>query len=87
MVQGHCIRLGSRAWLERAGIPIPGHQLRAGSASYLAIDGAFRGTFVLTHSLLPETEQFLRDERFLIGFLKHLTRRLLFASAPEEASR
>jgi Cu+-exporting ATPase len=46
--------------LKSAGIPVPGLQLPAGSASYLAIDGAFRGVFVLNHSLLPQTEQFLR---------------------------
>jgi len=58
-VQGHQLRLGSRAWLEAAGIAVPERSLPAGSVSHLAIDGKPRGAFVLANVLRPETEQLL----------------------------
>jgi Cu+-exporting ATPase len=59
-VQGHEVRLGSRAWFESAGVKISAQTSSTGSVSYLAIDGEFRGAFELTHALRPEADQLLR---------------------------
>lgn len=58
-VQGHDLQLGSKAWLESLGLEIPAQALPAGSASHLAIDGLYRGAFVLANSVRPETERLL----------------------------
>jgi Cu+-exporting ATPase len=58
-VQGHELRLGSRAWLESCGVAVPALALPPGSVSYLAIDGAFRGAFELASALRPDTGQLL----------------------------
>ena len=60
-VQGHRLRLGSRAWLERSGAAVPSLALPGGSVSCLAIDGEFRGAFVLANALRPETGQLLAE--------------------------
>jgi Cu+-exporting ATPase len=57
--QGHEICLGSRTWLEDYGVTIPRLNLPAGSTVHLAIDGIFRGAFVLANALRPEIEQLL----------------------------
>lgn len=70
-VQDHEIWLGSQKWLESRGarpwsqtqpqhsqtVESPGVQ---GSTVHLAIDGRYRGAFVLSSSLRPETDQLLR---------------------------
>lgn len=58
-VEGHEIRLGSRRWLERAGVPVE-DRWAPGSLSFLAIDGQCRGVFELIHPLRPATDQLLR---------------------------
>jgi Cu+-exporting ATPase len=78
-VQGHEIRLGSRAWLENCSIPVsladggrpgpsPGPQ---GSSVCLAVDGRFRGTFVLANAVRPETGELLHGlgERYSLALL------------------
>ena len=60
-VQGHEIRLGSRAWLERCGVPAPESTLPPGSNVWLAVDGELRGAFVLENSVRPDTDQLLRQ--------------------------
>ena len=60
-VEGHELRLGSRAWLEQSGISVPPCHGPFGSASFLAVDGRFRGTFALANSLRPEVERLLHD--------------------------
>lgn len=66
-VRGHEVRLGSRAWLEECGIAMaeadggrsdtsPG---APGSVVCVAIDGRYRGTFVLTNPVRPETAELL----------------------------
>ncbi|HWI58021.1 MAG TPA: heavy metal translocating P-type ATPase metal-binding domain-containing protein, partial [Bacillota bacterium] len=60
-VQGHEIRLGSRAWLWQCGVPMPEQTLPAGSAVYLVIDGQCRGAFVLANALRPEADKLLRN--------------------------
>jgi Cu+-exporting ATPase len=60
-VEGHLLRLGSRAWLESDSIRVPELALPAGSVSYVAIDGAFRGAFVLSNTLRPETGRLVNE--------------------------
>jgi len=76
-VQGHEVRLGSRAWLESWGVPIAeqaafpsppleerGWERRSsqeGSVVCLAIDGKLRGAFVLANTVRPETDMLLRS--------------------------
>jgi Cu+-exporting ATPase len=59
-VPGHHLRLGSRAWLESSGVAVPESSLPAGSAVFLAIDGEFRGVFVLGNTMRPQAEGLLR---------------------------
>lgn len=58
-VQGHALRLGSRAWLERCGVATPAIGVPPGSTVCLAIDGCFRGEFVLANPLRPQADQLL----------------------------
>jgi Cu+-exporting ATPase len=51
----HSVRLGSRAWLQQAGVSVLSVALPTASASYLAIDGKFRGTFCFSNPPSPET--------------------------------
>ncbi len=60
-VQGHELRLGSSAWLEAAGVAVPEAKGSSGSVSYLAIDGACRGAFVLSSTLRPEIPGLLEE--------------------------
>jgi Cu+-exporting ATPase len=57
VVQGHRVRLGARTWLTGCGISAPTFELAPGSVCCLAIDGQFRGSFVLSHPLRPKTDQ------------------------------
>jgi Cu+-exporting ATPase len=59
-MQGHEVRLGSRAWLERCGVSIPESPQAQGSVVCLAIDGRLRGAFVLANAVRPETDELLR---------------------------
>ncbi len=58
-IDGREFWLGSARWLENRGVAIPAFQRALGSASWLAIDGQFRGVFVLGSEILPEAEQLL----------------------------
>jgi Cu+-exporting ATPase len=60
-VAGHELRLGARAWLEQAGAAVPELGPAAGSVVCLAIDGRFRGAFVLANALRPEADALLRE--------------------------
>jgi Cu+-exporting ATPase len=60
-VQGREVWLGSRAWLESYGVAVGNLTLRTGSTVFLAIDGKFRGAFVLANALRPEIEKLLRS--------------------------
>jgi len=61
MVAGHRLHLGSRSWLETAGVAVPKAGLPTASRSCLAIDGQFRGVFLMANTLRPETDRLLRD--------------------------
>ena len=70
-VDRHEICLGSRAWLEEDGVTIPLLTLPAGSTVYLAIDGKFRGAFILSNTIRPEIEQLVSQlgENYEIALL------------------
>ena len=57
---GHQLSLGSRGWLEKNGVLAPLLKMPSGSVVCLAIDGKFRGAFILENSLRPKTESLLR---------------------------
>ncbi len=76
-VDGHVLLLGSRGWLASGGIDCsrrgneaqtqpeanpPSHAgAYQGSAVHVAIDGEYRGAFVLAGTLRPETDELLRQ--------------------------
>jgi Cu+-exporting ATPase len=58
-VEGHELRLGSRAWLEKGGVVLPDSNVAASSVSYLSIDGQFRGVFLVANALRSEIQELL----------------------------
>ena len=70
-VQGHPVRLGSRDWLESDGVRIPRLDLPAGSSVFLAVDGRFRGAFVLAGIVRPGVEPLIQEllSRFDLALL------------------
>ena len=58
-VAGHAMRLGSLDWLKQRGVKVPEMTLPQGSATFLAVDGAFRGAFVLANPLRAEAATLL----------------------------
>jgi len=58
-VDGQRFCLGSRAWLEKAGVLVPDLLLPPGSVTWLAIGNRLRGAFVLANTLRPETGRLL----------------------------
>jgi Cu+-exporting ATPase len=58
---GHEILLGSAAWLRSRGIVCDPPKTAAGGVVCVAVDGRFRGTFLLTSALRPETERLVRN--------------------------
>ena len=54
LVQGHSLQVGSQAWMEQSGITVPPAEPSIGSASFVAIDGAFRGVFCFANAPRPE---------------------------------
>lgn len=60
-IDGHELRLGSRRWLEAGGVGMGDLSLPPGSVAYLAIDGQYRGAFVLGNPLRPETDRLVRE--------------------------
>src|SRR5207248_11639411 len=61
IIEGHSILLGSRIWLEAAGINVGRFSVPPGSLSYLVIDDECRGAFVLANSLRTDVKSFLFD--------------------------
>lgn len=59
-VEGHSVRLGSRAWLENSGRH-SATSLSSGSVCGVSIDGTYRGAFVLTNSLRANAETLVSD--------------------------
>jgi Cu+-exporting ATPase len=60
-VEGREIWLGSRAMLGKYGVAVPSMDLPPGSVVYLAVQGEFRGAFVLANVLRPETDRLLGE--------------------------
>lgn len=60
-VQGHQLCLGSPAWVQSVLGGLLALQPGEGSISCLAIDGQFRGAFVLENPLRPETDRLVRE--------------------------
>ena len=58
-VAGHEIWMGSAAWLAARGARADRPPTAAGSVVHVAVDGKYRGHFVLTTAVRPETEQLL----------------------------
>jgi len=60
-VEGCEIWLGSRALLEKYGATVPPLALPPGSVVCLAVEGRFRGAFVLANAVRPETGRLLGE--------------------------
>ena len=60
VVEGREILMGSAAWLTSRGVAVPALEGVTGTTVYLAIDGVYRGVYVLTSALRPRTETLLR---------------------------
>ena len=60
-VEGREIWLGSRALLEKYGVAVPPLNLPPGSVVCLAVEGKFRGAFVLANAVRPETDRLLGE--------------------------
>jgi P-type Cu+ transporter len=60
-VEGHQIHLGSNAWLQSARVSFPSVSMHVGAACSVAVDGHYRGSFLLSSSLRPETDTLLAE--------------------------
>jgi len=60
-VEGREIWLGSRAMLGKYGLAVPSLDLPPGSVVFLAVQGEFRGAFVLANTVRPETDRLLGE--------------------------
>ncbi len=71
LVDGRRVALGSRSWLEAAGVTFPAAIGTSGSTVWAAFDGSFRGVFSLGSALRPETDRLLKGlaERHEIALL------------------
>ena len=71
IVNGHKILLGSCSWLKQHQVPPGEIKPPAGSNSHLAIDGQFRGVFVLANVLRPQTDRLFAQlgERYELALL------------------
>ncbi|MBI3414143.1 MAG: heavy metal translocating P-type ATPase metal-binding domain-containing protein [Verrucomicrobia bacterium] len=61
VVAGHEIWMGSADWLESREVAVVLPPSANGSVVQVAIDGKFRGCFVLAGALRPKTEKLIRD--------------------------
>src|SRR5581483_8373871 len=60
VAEGRELLLGSAAWLASRGVTAPAVRHAAGSTVHVAFDGIYRGAFVLTSALRPETDRLMR---------------------------
>ena len=58
-VEDQRVVLGSKSWLRQCGIEFPDESLPAGTVSYLAIEGRFRGAFVASNTIRPAIGELL----------------------------
>jgi len=61
IVSGHELLLGSAAWLMSRGIDVTQRMAFEGSFVHVAIDGSYRGAFVLTSAVRPETDRLIQN--------------------------
>jgi Cu+-exporting ATPase len=59
-VAGHGLLLGSLAWLASRGVSVTESNLPGGNATFLALDGRYRGAFALATTLRPEVDQLIQ---------------------------
>ncbi|MGZ5566168.1 MAG: heavy metal translocating P-type ATPase [Limisphaerales bacterium] len=59
-VHGTRLYIGSSVWLEQNGISVPQSE-QAGSHVHVAFGNVYRGTFVLTSALRPQTAQMIKN--------------------------
>ncbi len=80
-IGGTRIEMGSRVWLEQSGICVPQND-QAGSQVHVAIGGVYRGTFVLTSALRPQTTRMIESVRCKMTLLSgdNEKERALFAT-------
>lgn len=60
-VAGRRIWMGSTYWLQSRAVVVPAAQRRNGSEVHLAVEGRYRGCFVLTGALRAQTGRMLRE--------------------------
>jgi Cu+-exporting ATPase len=60
-VHGRQIRLGSRAWLDACGVKVPAQADSSGSIVHLAIEGEWRGAFVLANAVRDDIGRLLQS--------------------------
>ena len=58
-IEGHEVWLGSKEWLQARGVTVPEMILMSGNVTHLAIDGEFRGAFVIANQLRTDAAQLL----------------------------
>lgn len=61
VVDGAPLLLGSKSWLELKHIAVPKSTVANGSTVHVAIDGAYRGYFVLTSSFRADTDTLINE--------------------------
>lgn len=61
LVGGRCLTLGSLAWFQERHFVGPFPELPAGSAVYLAIDGRFRGAWVVENRCRPAIDRLVSE--------------------------
>jgi Cu+-exporting ATPase len=59
-VEGHSVKLGSQTWLKESGLHAPEIQA-PGGVVHVAIDGQYKGAFVLANSLRPQIDELLKN--------------------------
>jgi len=60
-VAGREIWMGSAAWLESRGVAAGGMPAATGSTVHVAVNGRYRGSFVLASALRPETDRLVKE--------------------------
>ena len=53
--------MGSAAWLQSRGLNVSGASADSGSAIHVALNGQYRGCYVLQNALRPQTDQLIKN--------------------------
>jgi heavy metal translocating P-type ATPase len=73
LVDGRAVLIGSAAFLEENGIPVPAVETAEGTSLFVAHDGQFLGTLVVADALRPESVRAVGDLRGMGLWLELLT--------------